>query len=125
MYRKIQVGGTYFEIERKLTSFRGMQDCFRAHPEMYGSELEDDEDEIEEELRAQEAARIGEEAASDTSQGVTESSGTDKLDKEAEKSNQTPQERSRKAGEAENTGGKPADKGDVLVSKEASDAQSK
>jgi intermembrane space import and assembly protein 40 len=30
-----------------------MQDCFRQHPEMYGSELEDDEDELEEELRAE------------------------------------------------------------------------
>jgi intermembrane space import and assembly protein 40 len=29
-----------------------MQDCFRAHPEHYGAELEDDEDEVEEELRA-------------------------------------------------------------------------
>lgn len=37
-----------------LTYHRGMQDCFRLHPEMYGSELEDDEDEIEEELRARE-----------------------------------------------------------------------
>jgi intermembrane space import and assembly protein 40 len=33
-----------------------MQDCFRQHPEMYGSELEDDEEEVEEELRAREAA---------------------------------------------------------------------
>jgi len=32
-----------------------MQDCFRQHPEMYGSELEDDDDEVEEELRAREA----------------------------------------------------------------------
>ena len=33
---------------------RGMQDCFRQHPEIYGAELEDDEDEVEEELRARE-----------------------------------------------------------------------
>ena len=33
-----------------------MQDCFRQHPEMYGSELED-EDEIEEELRAEGSPR--------------------------------------------------------------------
>jgi mitochondrial intermembrane space import and assembly protein 40 len=32
-----------------------MQDCFRQHPEMYGAELEDDEDEVEEELHAREA----------------------------------------------------------------------
>ena len=29
-----------------------MQDCFRLHPEMYGSELEDDEDEVEEGFQA-------------------------------------------------------------------------
>lgn len=33
-----------------------MQDCFRQHPEMYGAELEDDEEEVEEELRAREAS---------------------------------------------------------------------
>jgi len=37
-------------------SFRGMQDCFRLHPEMYASELEDDEDEVEEELKARESS---------------------------------------------------------------------
>ena len=34
-----------------------MQDCFRAHPETYGSELEDDEDEVEQELLARETAQ--------------------------------------------------------------------
>jgi intermembrane space import and assembly protein 40 len=34
-----------------------MQDCFRQHPDMYGSELEDDEDELEEELRAEASPR--------------------------------------------------------------------
>lgn len=34
-----------------------MQDCFRAHPDMYGAELEDDEEELEAEIRAQEAAK--------------------------------------------------------------------
>ena len=34
-----------------------MQDCFRAHPEMYGSELEDEEEEVEAEIRAQEDAK--------------------------------------------------------------------
>ena len=41
----------------ELTRNRGMQDCFRQHPEMYASELEDDEDEVEEELRARENAK--------------------------------------------------------------------
>lgn len=33
-----------------------MQDCFRAHPEIYASELEDEEAEMEEELREREAS---------------------------------------------------------------------
>jgi len=40
-----------------IDKFKGMQDCFRRHPEMYGSELEDDEDELEDEIRAQEAGK--------------------------------------------------------------------
>jgi intermembrane space import and assembly protein 40 len=36
-----------------------MQDCFRQHPETYASELEDDEDEVEQELRAREMAKEG------------------------------------------------------------------
>ena len=42
-----------------------MQDCFRQHPEMYGSELEDDEDELEEELRAEASPRSSD-ASNDT-----------------------------------------------------------
>jgi len=38
-----------------IDKFKGMQDCFRLHPEMYASELEDDE--VEEELEAREAAK--------------------------------------------------------------------
>lgn len=37
-----------------------MQDCFRQHPEMYGSELEDDEDELEDDLRAEASPRSSE-----------------------------------------------------------------
>jgi len=48
-----------------IDKFKGMQDCFRAHPEMYGSELEDDEDDVEEELREREhVAGSGQEPAS-------------------------------------------------------------
>jgi intermembrane space import and assembly protein 40 len=42
-----------------------MQDCFREHPEMYGSELQDDEDELEEEVRGEMAARDGEPSSQD------------------------------------------------------------
>ncbi|KAH6676291.1 hypothetical protein B0J14DRAFT_585219 [Halenospora varia] len=47
-----------------IDKFKGMQDCFRQHPEMYGAELEDDEAEVEEELKAREQALVsGEESA--------------------------------------------------------------
>lgn len=51
-----------------------MQDCFRQHPEMYGSELEDDEEEIEEEIRAQEAAKSGEATAKSTAEPIPQPS---------------------------------------------------
>lgn len=47
-----------------IEKFKGMQDCFRLHPEMYGSELEDDEDELEEELHAREGAQQSRDAQS-------------------------------------------------------------
>lgn len=40
-----------------IEKFKGMQDCFRAHPDVYGAELEDEEEEIDEELRAQGLSR--------------------------------------------------------------------
>ncbi len=43
-----------------------MQDCFRAHPEMYGSELEDDEEYVEAQLREEEGAKAA--ARGDVSQ---------------------------------------------------------
>ncbi|TVY48849.1 Mitochondrial intermembrane space import and assembly protein [Lachnellula occidentalis] len=46
-----------------IDKFKGMQDCFRLHPEMYGAELEDDEEEVEEELRAREASPAPEDEA--------------------------------------------------------------
>jgi len=46
-----------------IEKFKGMQDCFRQHPEMYGSELEDDEDEVEEEIRARQSAKDEDAAA--------------------------------------------------------------
>lgn len=55
-----------------LTYSRGMQDCFRLHPEMYGEELDDEEDDIEDELRArQEAAVNGEEFEEPKSEAPT------------------------------------------------------
>lgn len=69
MHRKIQVRLYGAFEDYGLTEIRGMQDCFRQHPEMYGSELADDEDDVEEEIQAQEAARSrGEAQASDAAE---------------------------------------------------------
>jgi mitochondrial intermembrane space import and assembly protein 40 len=59
-------------FQAPLTYHRGMQDCFRLHPELYGSELEDEEDEIEQELLAREKESSGT-AEDETSVPVTES----------------------------------------------------
>jgi intermembrane space import and assembly protein 40 len=45
-----------------IEKFKCMQDCFRQHPDMYGSELEDDEDEVEEELQARGATQTPKDA---------------------------------------------------------------
>ncbi|EPE24388.1 hypothetical protein GLAREA_08240 [Glarea lozoyensis ATCC 20868] len=46
-----------------IEKFKGMQDCFRAHPEEYGAELEDDEEEVEQELRARQQDSNSEKAS--------------------------------------------------------------
>ncbi|EKD18298.1 CHCH domain-containing protein [Drepanopeziza brunnea f. sp. 'multigermtubi' MB_m1] len=58
-----------------IEKFKGMQDCFRKHPEEYGSEMEDDEDEVEEEIRARESiAESGEEPSKSPSTQASENS---------------------------------------------------
>jgi intermembrane space import and assembly protein 40 len=52
--------------------YRGMQDCFRLHPEMYGSELEDDEEMVEEELQARESAPVSGDVPTTTSEPSTQ-----------------------------------------------------
>lgn len=44
-----------------------MQDCFRAHPEMYASELE--EDEVEEGIEEQRQQRVAQDQASSSNEG--------------------------------------------------------
>ena len=58
-----------FKIEeRELTHvFRGMQDCFRAHPEMYASELE--EDEVEEGIEEQRQQSAAQDQATSSNEG--------------------------------------------------------
>jgi len=58
-----------------IDKFKGMQDCFRSHPEIYGAELEDEEAEVEEELRAREELKARE---------STESKESDKSDRESQ-----------------------------------------
>ena len=41
-----------------IDKFKGMQDCFREHPEIYGSELEDDEEQAPLEGQGQEGQAI-------------------------------------------------------------------
>jgi intermembrane space import and assembly protein 40 len=36
-----------------IDKFKGMQDCFREHPEIYGAELEDDEQEAPQQLEGE------------------------------------------------------------------------
>ena len=62
MHRQVQVSWFVCEMGAGTDCYRGMQDCFRAHPEMYPSELEDEEDEIEEELRTREGTGASGEA---------------------------------------------------------------
>ncbi|RDL31970.1 Uncharacterized protein BP5553_09372 [Venustampulla echinocandica] len=52
-----------------IDKFKGMQDCFRQHPEMYGSELDDDEDEVEEELRARQHDELASQSAPESKEG--------------------------------------------------------
>ena len=67
---------------------RGMQDCFRQHPEMYGSELEDDEDDVEEELHARDGTQPAGESQPDSQSTVVGSAqkGADEGDNLLEKS---------------------------------------
>jgi mitochondrial intermembrane space import and assembly protein 40 len=117
---------------------RGMQDCFRLHPEMYGSELEDDEDELEDELLARENSPSGdgENAPSSPStqsvppvaQKTTEPSEPKRVSEEAHRESQrTPPsstqtgDNSEEAADTQTSG----EKDDELIPKAAHDATRK
>lgn len=59
----------YSEAEPKgldcVEKFKGMQDCFRRHPDVYGDEIDDDDDEEEEGVKAE--AKIEEKVEESTS----------------------------------------------------------
>ena len=63
----------YSEQEPKgldcIDKFKGMQDCFRAHPEVYAAELEDDDPELEAEL-AQEREALEKSSSTTSSNGT-------------------------------------------------------
>ena len=107
----------------RLIGFRGMQDCFRLHPEMYASELEDEEDEIEEELRAREASPPVEESLSSESAKVstpsqspaTEATESKPVEQPHRESSSTIPEKVHKVG----------DEGEELLPKATQDAVSK
>ena len=108
-----------------LIRCRGMQDCFRQHPEMYGSELEDDEDELEDEIRAQESAK---------SSGETSTNSIPESAPQAAEASPTPSEREKAVSEASHRDSqsttvaetqKAGDEGGELVPKAAYNATSK
>jgi mitochondrial intermembrane space import and assembly protein 40 len=109
-----------------LTSNRSMQDCFRQHPEMYGSELEDDEEELEEEIRAQENAKpSSEDSAKLTPESTTQTSKEAPSTSSEEKKaiSETPHRDGQSTPRAETQ--KAGDEGGELVPKAAYDATSK
>lgn len=111
----------------QLTASRGMQDCFRLHPEMYASELEDDEDEdeVEEELRARETAPAGEESripSSESAKVTTPEQSTTTQTAERKPVEQSHRDSSSTI--AENTE-KAGEEGEELLPKAAYDATSK
>lgn len=122
-------------LSTKLMNRRGMQDCFRLHPEMYGSELEVDEDEIEEELLARENAASGE--SETTSKLINEATSTpaqkavDPIESQSpETTKSTPEERTSKPipdtkAHAISQTQDSDDKDDELIPKAAHDATKK
>ena len=62
-----------------------MQDCFRLHPDIYGSEI--DEDEMDEQLDEQ---RVALESSSPTSEGGDQPASVAKQEAEKEPKNDSP-----------------------------------
>ena len=60
-----------------------MQDCFRQHPETYASEFEDDEEEVEDELRARDTVDTKEVSPTPESETATSSESSQKVAPEA------------------------------------------
>src|SRR4051812_10958658 len=87
----------------ELIVSRGMQDCFRLHPEIYASEL--DEEEVEEELREREEAQDGESVKSGKDTDITEEPKTSSRKPESDASDEKIPEPSKKTPAKEESGG--------------------
>jgi mitochondrial intermembrane space import and assembly protein 40 len=103
-----------------------MQDCFRQHPEMYGSELEDDEDELEEEIRARESTDAASEASAKSTPESTPQTLKEAPSPLTEEKKATPEAPHRDSQNTTATSAQKAgDEGGELVPKAAYDASSK
>jgi len=107
-----------------IEKFKGMQDCFRQHPEMYGSELEDDEDDIEEEIRARENAEAYGEAPAKSVPELSQQASKEAPPQPTEPKKAEVSHRDSQSTTAEDAQ-KAGDEGGELVPKAAYDASSK
>lgn len=120
MYRQVQVSALRSLAAAQAHIPRGMQDCFRLHPEMYASELDEEEDEMEEELRARETAQSGESGSSEeVSHEAAKSSPPSSESKEVEHPHR---DGTGSDGQSDETAGKQADE---LLPRAVFDSQSK
>lgn len=109
-----------------IEKFKGMQDCFRQHPEMYGSELEDDEEEVEEELRARESAPESSDAPVRSSSESSTQVPTEIASKPTEvKTEASPEPHRDSKSATADTAQKLGDEGGELLPKAVHDATSK
>ena len=109
----------------RLTGSRDMQDCFRQHPEMYGSELQDDEEEVEEELLAREVAPSPDDSKAPSTESAEAPTPSQKVTSEAVETKpieQPHRESSSTTGDKIQLGG---DEGEELLPKAAHDETSK
>ncbi|CZS89302.1 related to rabbit histidine-rich calcium-binding protein [Rhynchosporium agropyri] len=110
-----------------IDKFKGMQDCFRQHPEMYGSELEDIEDEVVEELPAKETASRDESTKSKPTQETSHQPSTHATEENIptqgseEKKAEVPQHDARKANAEASLQSISGDEGGELVSRASHD----
>jgi intermembrane space import and assembly protein 40 len=102
-----------------------MQDCFRQHPETYASEFEDDEDEVEEELRARQVASSDEELPTPPSSVANDPEPSQQVTPESAESKPVEQPDRDSSHASADKLEKLADEGEELLPKAVHDARSK